>query len=106
MAQSLLPPKSMARSESNHFARGSELKSRVTQVLVFGPIYQGAMLVHVFEPQPFCRAHFASQVSMKIATAITMSFAAGWPTCMRAYGQVQLVGMKKCKNANALIHLR
>ena len=29
----------------------------VTQVLVFGPIYQGAILVHVFEPQPYVPAN-------------------------------------------------
>ena len=28
-------------------------KARVTQVLVFGSIYQGAILVHFCEPQPF-----------------------------------------------------
>ena len=27
-------------------------RARVTQVLVFGSIYQGAILVHVSEPQP------------------------------------------------------
>ena len=27
-------------------------RARVTKVLVFGSIYQGAILVHVFEPQP------------------------------------------------------
>ena len=32
---------------------GSNLRARVTQVLVFGSIYQGAILVHVFEPQPY-----------------------------------------------------
>ena len=29
------------------------LRARVTRVLVFGTIYQGAASVHVFEPQPF-----------------------------------------------------
>ena len=34
------------------FGCGSEFKS-FAQVLVFGSVYQGAILVHDFEPQPF-----------------------------------------------------
>ena len=31
---------------------GVAQNSRVTQVLVFGSLWQGAILVHLFEPQP------------------------------------------------------
>ena len=33
------------------FGSGSDFKSQVCAVFVFGSIYQGAILVHVFEPQ-------------------------------------------------------
>ena len=36
-----------------HLGVAQNLRARVTQVLGFGSIYQGAILVHVFEPQPF-----------------------------------------------------
>ena len=36
-----------------HMDVAQNLRARVMQVLVFGSIYQGAILVHVFGPQPY-----------------------------------------------------
>ena len=47
-------------------------RDRVTQVLVFGSIYQGANLVHPFEPQP----HVEGRPHVPLAQPIFSSFAA------------------------------
>ena len=47
----------------SHLSVAQNLGARVTQVLVLGSIYQGAVLVHVFEPQPFVAALFLQIVS-------------------------------------------
>ena len=36
----------------SHVSVAQNSRARITQVLVFGAMYQGAILVHLFEPQP------------------------------------------------------
>ena len=43
------------------------------QVLVFGSIYQGAMLGHVLEPWPLRQAHFGMEVVLGVSQAMLHS---------------------------------